>query len=147
RLASEVNKLTVDYQLRMNRQNSIARAISSLSVINLANNLMAEFSGTGTTEAENFLNRARQFQEQVHTEIYAKHVVQEYNSGNGNAITIEPAEGFDAKSAKIPVMESYQYVPLKDVFTDNLPDILLIAAWCGLFFTGAFISFIRFDVR
>ena len=145
RLASEVDKLTVDYKIRVDKQNRIAGAISSLSVINLANNLMAEFSATGATEAENFLNQAKQFQEQVNTDVYAKFIFREYFSKGASSSSVQQIAG--AGEIKIPLMDAYRYVPLQDVFMNNLKDILLIAAYCLLFFVGAFISFTRFDVR
>lgn len=145
--AAELGKLVTDYQLRRNKQNRIAKTISSMSVINLANNLMAEFSSTGYSEAENFLNQSKQFQETIESEIYSKLLYKVYRTKSGTASTTDVAEGFNMQKSELPAMENYTFLRTKDIFMRNITDIILIACYCLLFFVGAFISFTRFDVR
>ena len=147
RLAAETTRLTDDYAMRTNRQTRLTNIISCLSPVGIANNLMAEFSGTGYSEADNFTRQAAQFQEMVKQEIYDKFIVKEYNAGNSTAITAKTVEGFYPGKAPVPALDGYKYLGVGAILQRNLPDITLLFLYTMLFFVCAFISFLRFDVR
>ncbi|MDR1223518.1 MAG: ABC transporter permease [Tannerella sp.] len=147
RIITETGLLSNDYDMRCNRQNNLAATIARLSPVGIVNNLMAEFSGTGHLEADNFLQHAKQYQETVKQDIYDKIIVKEYYSGSGSMTTTHQVDGFDSNTASVPVLDSYKYLGAGDVLQRNLVDIALLCVYGLLFFVCAFVSFLRFDVR
>ena len=145
RLNSEIEKLTNDYTIRKNKQNNIAENIARLSPINSINNLIAEFSYTGYSEVDNFLQHAKDYQATVKQEVYDKVSLKIYRSKGGTSSYSSYDDEFDSK--KIPVLENYKHVDISKVFQQNWVDITLLCVYSLLFFVGAFISFLRFDVR
>lgn len=146
-LVSEINKITADYDMRQRKQNRISKVFSSLSFINSANNLMAELSSTGYSEADNFLKQAQQYQEMVKQNIYDKFIYNIYRTRGGWASGTDKIGDFDEDKLPIPVLDTYKHASIAQVIQQNWTDIVLLAAYCLLFFVGAFISFQRFDVR
>jgi ABC-type transport system involved in multi-copper enzyme maturation permease subunit len=148
RLITETNQLSNDYDMRCNRQNSLAGTIARLSPIGVVNNLMAEFSGTGHSEADNFLQHAKQYQEMVKQEIYDKIIIKEYyGKGSSMSLGLGTVDGFDQSKAPIPVLENYKYLSVGAILQQNQLDIILLCVYGLLFFAFAFVSFLRFDVR
>jgi hypothetical protein len=144
-LASETERLVNDYNMRSNRQNNIARNIARLSPINTVNNLMAEFSGTGHSEAENFLQQAKQYQADVKNNYYDKIIIKTYKAPGSS---MSRGTGIpDDVPKNVPVLDNYKYVSISQIFQQNWIDIALLGFYCLLFFLCAFISFLRFDVR
>ncbi|MDR2038612.1 MAG: ABC transporter permease [Bacteroidales bacterium] len=146
RIVDEINKLTIDYKIRCDKQNKIAKAISSLSIINSTNNLMAEFSGTGYSEANNFQEQAKQYQEMIKQILYDKIEHKIYYSQYGSSTSTSIPSGF-SDNFQIPVLDHYKYLDVSQTVRQNWIDILLLFFYCILFFVGAFASFLRFDVR
>jgi ABC-type transport system involved in multi-copper enzyme maturation permease subunit len=149
RLLTETGLLSNDYDMRCNRQNNLAATIARLSPIGIVNNLMAEFSGTGHSEADNFLQQAKQYQETVKREVYDRFIVKEYysNGGSSRSSSSRAADGFDSNEASVPVLDNYKYLSVGAILQQNRMDIILLCVYGLLFFTFAFISFLRFDVR
>jgi ABC-type transport system involved in multi-copper enzyme maturation permease subunit len=147
RLITETTRLSNDYTLRCNRQNNLAATIARLSPIGIVNNLMAEFSGTGHSEADNFLQHAKQYQETVKREIYDNFTIRIYRSKGGTTMNTIPVEGFDRDTAPVPVLDNYKYLSVGTILQQNRLDIILLCVYGLLFFAFAFISFLRFDVR
>ena len=145
RLNSEIEKLINDYTLRKNKQNKISENIARLSPINSLNNLIAEFSYTGYSEADNFLQQAKDYQAAVKQEVYDKISLKIYRAKGSTSSNSSYNEDFDY--SKIPVLENYKNVDLSKVFQQNWVDIMLLCLYGLLFFVCAFISFLRFDVR
>jgi ABC-type transport system involved in multi-copper enzyme maturation permease subunit len=147
RLIAETNLLSNDYIMRCNRQNNLAAAIARLSPIGIVNNLMAEFSGTGHSEADNFRQHAKQYQETVKQEIYDNYIKKEYRSRAGVTINTKNVEGFSSRETPVPVLDNYEYLSIGAILQQNRLDIILLCVYGLLFFALAFISFLRFDVR
>jgi len=145
-IISETEKLTNDYNMRRNKQNNVARSISLLSPINSVNNLLAEFSGTGSSESDNFMQQAKQFQTTVKQEIYDNYEFKVYRS-KGSVSTYTTDRGFGEKNVQVPVLDNYRYLSPAKIFQQNWVDIALLGFYCLLFFVCAFVSFLRFDVR
>ncbi|MDR1172370.1 MAG: ABC transporter permease, partial [Bacteroidales bacterium] len=146
-LISETDKLTSDYTMRCDQQNRIAKSIARLSPIHSVNNLMAEISATGYSEADNFLQQAGQFQATVKQEVYDQYNIKNYHSGDGSVSMQMTADGFDAQTVPIPAIDQYRHIPVGKVLQQNWVDIMLLCLYSLLFFVCGFISFLRFDVR
>jgi ABC-type transport system involved in multi-copper enzyme maturation permease subunit len=147
RIATEINRLTSDYDTRRNRQNNLATTIACLSPIGIVNNLMAEFSGTGHSEADNFMQQAKQYQEKVKQEIYDKFIMKEYHAQSGSMTMMDTVEGFDQSQVPIPTLDHYKYLSIGAILQQNRLDIMLLCVYGILFFACAFVCFLRFDVR
>jgi ABC-type transport system involved in multi-copper enzyme maturation permease subunit len=147
RLAEEVGNLTNDYAMRCRKQNTIARNIARFSPIDAVNNLMAEFSGTGYSEVDNFMQQAGQYQATVKQELYDKIIFKVYRARGSSMMGGRPVEGFDPSKISAPVLENYKYLSVGNIVQQNILDIAVLCLYCLLFFVCAFISFLRFDVR
>ncbi len=148
RILSETEKLSNDYTIRCNKQNNIAKNIARLSPINSINNLMAEFSGTGYSESDNFMQQAKQYQTIVKQELYDKFISKAYLSKSGSIYwSAKIGGGNDDGDFPVPVLENYKYVTISKVVQQNWLDIILLCLYSLLFFVFGFISFLRFDVR
>jgi ABC-type transport system involved in multi-copper enzyme maturation permease subunit len=147
RLATEIGQLTNDYDTRCNRQNDLARTINRLSPVGIVNSLMAEFSRTGYSEADNFMQQAKQYQETVKREIHDKYIFISYKSKYGSTSSVETEKGFNERKTPLPVLDNYRYVNIDVILRQNRIDIALLCVYGILFFACAFVSFLRFDVR
>jgi ABC-type transport system involved in multi-copper enzyme maturation permease subunit len=147
RLNSEIARLTDDYTIRCNRQNNLARTITCFSPIGIVNKLMAEFSGTGYSESDNFIQQAKQYQETVKQEIYEKFNLKTYYTKGGSLTRTDPVKDFEWDKVPIPVLDHYKYQDIGAILQQNRLDILLLCVYSLLFFICAFTCFLRFDVR
>jgi hypothetical protein len=147
KIISEIEELTNDYTLRCNRQNNMARSISMLSPISSVSNLLAEFSGTGTSEIDNFMQQAAQFQSSVKQEVYDRYFYKVYRSRGGTSTYANKIGEFDDKAIPVPVLDNYRFVSIAKIFQQNWIDVALLGFYCLLFFVCGFVSFLRFDVR
>jgi hypothetical protein len=109
--------------------------------------LLAEFSSTGTSEIDNFMRQAKQFQATVKQEVYDKFVYKIYRSKGSTSSFSRQIEGFEPKDVPIPVLDPYRHVSVAKIFQQNWVDIALLGFYCLLFFVCGFVSFLRFDVR
>jgi ABC-type transport system involved in multi-copper enzyme maturation permease subunit len=145
-LAAETEKLVNDYTMRCNKQNNIARSIARLSPIHAVNSLMAEFSGTGYSEVDNFMQQAKQYQADVAHNYYDKMIFKTYKAGGGSYMSRGSGIPDDVPK-EAPTLENYKYVSVGQIFQQNRVDIALLGFYCLLFFVCGFVSFLRFDVR
>jgi hypothetical protein len=53
----------------------------------------------------------------------------------------------DYKNLPVPVMTQYRPVRIGAVLQQTWPDLILLIWYSVLFFAGAFVSFLKFDVR
>jgi len=110
--------------------------------------LTTELCGTGLLELRNRRAAAQAFQAQADAEIYGKYVIQAYALGGSRVYGNEEIKkGVDYKNLRAPVMTQYRPVRLEAVPQRTWPDIVLLVWYSALFFAGAFVSFLRFDVR
>jgi len=144
-LASETEKLTNNYTLRCNKQNTLARSIARLSPIYAVNSLMAEFSNTGYSEANNFVQQAPVYQEYIKQNYYDKMPYKTYRTGSGSMSV--GSRFSDDLPKEVPTLENYKSVSIGQIFQQNWVDIALLGFYCLLFFLCGFVSFLRFDVR
>jgi len=143
----ETEQLSNDYTMRCNRQNNVVRSISRLSPINSVNNLLAEFSGTGYSEVDNFVQQAKQFQTTVEQTVYDRFEYKIYRSQGGTSSSVKLLEDYKSQDIPVPMFDNYKHVGVAEIFQQNWVDIALLGFYCLLFFVCGFVSFLRFDVR
>lgn len=144
-LTSEMEKLVNDYTLRCNRQNNLARSIARLSPVYAVNRLMAEFSGTGYSEADYFMRQAHVYQDYIKQNYYDKMKFKVYRDEGG--YMTKGAGNSGDRPTEVPTLENYKSISLDQIFQQNWVDIMLLCLYSLLFFMCGFISFLRFDVR
>ena len=146
-IISDIDQITNDYNMRCNRQNNMAKSIAMLSPISSISNLLAEFSGTGNAEIDNFMQQAVQFQAAVKQDVYNRFEYKVRRSRGGTVSSGNKIGEFDDKDIPIPVLDNYRFVSIAKIIQQNWADVALLGFYCLLFFVCGFVSFLRFDVR
>ncbi len=148
RIAVETSQIDRDYANLSRVQEVIAVNLSRLSPLSCFTYVVTELSGTGLLELENFRDRAGRFQEQVSKTIYDNYITRRYGNTSGStSISTMNKEGFSEKNVPVPHMSDYRHVTVTQALKTVWVDILLLALYTILFFAGAFVSFLRYDVR
>jgi len=147
RLEKELGTVENDYRQKQEHQMNIASNLSRVSPISSYSFLTTELCNTGLTELNNCKNTAQKFQYQINSEIYNNYIDFQYFFKGSSVFSTEPKKGFDHRNIQVPVMTQYEPVPLNAIFQKIWPDIVLLIWYSIFFFTGAFVSFLRFDVR
>ncbi len=127
-----------DIEVREGKRNALAVAIARLSPVTSFIRPMAELARTGRLEYEQFQGGVRRFEETLNRDIFGKYKMTLYKH----------AVLFD--SAVLPVAAPvFTYVPAapRAIVRDVLPDIVLLVLFNLVFFAGAFVAFLRYDVR
>lgn len=146
RLSVATANLQRDYDNSVHEQETVSMLISRISPISCFTYILTELAGTGVGEIDNFKHQAEQFQEHVKETVYDKFRYRQYGAGGYNmGFYAEP--GVDAGSMPIPEMTGYRRATVAGAFGRTWPDILLLAIYTVLFFAGAFVRFLRYDVR
>ena len=147
RTANVIRQIEQDYKNKRNVQASIAMNLSRISPVSCYTYLLSELSGTGVTEPENFDENAQRYQDEVKRSVYDNFVSISYGGvGMGTASTSYTVEGFDWSKASLPEM-NYRHQILAEALQAGWADILLLFLFNILFFTVAFLSFRKYDVR
>lgn len=147
RINKELGIIENDYRQKQEHQMNIASNLSRISPISSYSFLSTELCNTGLMELNNCKNSAQKFQYQINSEIYNNYIDFQYFFKGSSAFSTEPKKGFDPKNIQVPVMTQYEPVPLNAIFQKIWPDIVLLIWYSIFFFTGAFVSFLRFDAR
>ena len=148
RIITETSRIERDYANLSRKQEGIAVNLARISPLSCFTYVVTELSGTGLLELENFRNRAERFQEQVNKAIYNNYITKRYGNTSGStAISTMNKEGFEDKRVPIPNMSDYRHVSAVEALRTVWIDILLLGMYALLFFAGAFVSFLRYDVR
>ena len=147
RIATTVRGIDTGYTNERRAQLTIARNISRLSPVSCFQFILSEIAGTGLMEVDNWQQAAEQFQDQVTQDVYDKFDVRVYAGFSGSSTYSDVVDGFDPETAPVPQMNDYRPVHVVDALGMVWPDLLLLALYTVLFFAGAFVKFIRYDVR
>jgi len=139
-------KLTGAFQIldrdednRRNAQMRLAVNISRLSPVSCFVRPMAEVARTGWMQFELFRQDVGRFGAALDDEVYGQY--QEFRQKGGSNV------GFKGDgSAPAPMFQPGR-IRAGDVVKNVLPDALLLVAFNLLFFSGAFVAFLRYDVR
>lgn len=126
-----------DYQARMRGQQKLAVNLSRISPASALMFASMSLARTGINEHERFLNSVKTYKP-----IFTKWV----NEKMMRSVDIETGE---TGKPKLDDMPQHEFIPekLSDSFKRMLPDLVLMVFLIILFFVGAYVSFIRYDVR
>jgi ABC-type transport system involved in multi-copper enzyme maturation permease subunit len=147
RMSKEARRIEENYTNQRRAQVVTAANLSRLSPICCFTYALSEMAGTGTSEIENFSKQARQFQETMKRNYYDNFEFSEYRTDNQWSGGYYRKEGFDLDKFPVPHMSSYRHVGLAGALSVCWWDIVLLILFSVLFFAGAFVSFLRYDVR
>ncbi|MBN2317027.1 MAG: ABC transporter permease subunit [Sedimentisphaerales bacterium] len=129
-------------------QTIIAVNLSRLSPICCLTYALSELAGTGTLEMQSFMRKAQQFQEQVQDAVYDNFEIMEIPTGPRGGMNVAYAkDGIDPNSIQVPQLSGYQHTTLSEALQTSWVDIVLLALFSILFFVGAYVKFLKYDVR
>ena len=123
----------------MNIQNIIAINISRLSPASCYTYLVSGLSHTGTREYKKFTENAQEFQDEVKKAIYDNYEKIATKSFSQTTTLRDPPD-------TVPDMR-YRYANMAEILEAGLVDMILSFGFTFLFFTLAFVTFNRYDVR
>ncbi len=139
KLTEAFQKLDREQDNRQNAQMQLAVHISRLSPVSCFVRPMAEVARTGWMQFEQYRQDVGRFGAALDDQVYGQY--QEFRQKGGSNV------GFKGNgSAPAPVLQAGR-IRTEDVVKNVLPDALLLVAFNLLFFTGAFVAFLRYDVR
>jgi hypothetical protein len=126
-----------DYQTKMHQQQKLAENLSRVSPTSAMMFGTMSLARTGVNEHDRFLSSVRTYKP-----IFTKWVNQKMGTDQ------PPQEGAQV-SLDLSDMPQHEFIPegLGDSFKRVLPDIILMVFLIIFFFVGAFVSFLRYDVR
>jgi ABC-type transport system involved in multi-copper enzyme maturation permease subunit len=136
----QLGAIEEDHRIRQNTQLKLASTLSRLSPTASFAFLMTGFSNTGLQSMENLYRSAQQFHNDVSREIHSKGYKDDIPE-MGMRMSMEWVSADDIPQFQTP------HQPLDQVLQDGWVDILLLILFNVLFFTGAYVSFLRYDVR
>ena len=121
-----------DYQMKMRGQEKLAINLSRISPASALMFGSMSLARTGISEYERFLNSIRTYKP-----IFTKWINEKSFSGNQESLP------------NLDDMPQVEFLPEKmsDSFKHMLPDLVLMIFLIILFFVGAYISFLKYDVR
>jgi len=139
RINNEIGQIVQSHKNKMNIQNAIAMYISRLSPACCYSYLVSGLSNTGTREYDKFMENAQEFQDTVKKTIYDNYLSRVYEGGSSGHMLHRPPD-------TVPDMH-YRYSSLTEILEAGLVDVILSIGFTFLFFTMAFVTFNRYDVR
>jgi ABC-type transport system involved in multi-copper enzyme maturation permease subunit len=139
-------KLTAAFQMlereqstRQNAQIRLAADISRLSPVGCFVRPLSEIARTGWMQAERFVQDVDRFGAAIDDQVYGQY--KEFRQKGGASV------GFKGdRLTAAPVFQSTR-IPTEDIVKNTLPDALLLVVFNALFFAGAFVVFLKYDVR
>jgi ABC-type transport system involved in multi-copper enzyme maturation permease subunit len=134
RIAAERTKINDQFRKEMGAQIRLTRLLAKLSPTALFTIAVCDLSGTGVQEQEHFRDLLKRYSSQWVTYAYDKF---------DPAIFQGEAE-LDASDHPV-----FVYAPLtfNDRIGETFIDILILIGWNLVFFMGAYLSFMRYDVK
>ena len=137
----EIQSVQDEYKRRKAQQVKLAAVLSRVSPLGSLTYGMTSLAGTGLDDAEALETRARQFHNEVARDVHSigwKDMI----PGKGMRMTFGGWITFD----EVP---KFDYVPrsLGEEFHSCWMDMALLALFNLLFFAGAYVAFLRYDVR
>ena len=143
RIANEIGQIAQNHKNKMNIQNTIAMYISRLSPACCYSYLMSGLSNTGLVENDQLMENAQKFQDQVKTAIYDNYQRRIWKIGGSTTFGGTRLNKFPDT---VPDMH-YRYSNLIEALEAGLVDVILSFGFAFIFFTLAFGTFNRYDVR
>ena len=136
---TRVSQIEQEHQNEKQRQSAIAMNISRLSPVSCFMYAMSTLAGTGLMEEPAIKESARRFEEQMQDNVYAKvFTVKLKNSSSSSS-------NFEGNNPPPQFQQS------KRSFTDILKfiwlDMVLLCLFNMILFAGAYVAFLKYDVR
>lgn len=144
RINNEIKKLENQYEIRKDNQYNLIKNISRFSPVCCYKYMLAELTGTGFSEIDNFNNYADEFQYNVQHDIYDNWIYKRYRIGEN---VYSYYSQVDKKTLLVPHINNYTHVKLKEVINYILIDMCIIIIVTIIFFIICFVKFIKYDVR
>ena len=132
-------ELEDEYQAKRRAQQNIALNVSRISPASSLTFAAMSLGRTGIHEHERFLNSIKQYKP-VFTKWANAKMMQSINFKDPTAQQAKP----DIND--MPV-QNFQFESLRDSFARAIPDFAIMMFMIILFFAGAFVSFLKYDVR
>jgi ABC-2 type transport system permease protein len=140
RKISENNaKIDRDYQLKKDAQQSLAMYLSRISPASALTFGSMSLARTGIDEYNRFLNSTRAYKPIIRNWYYTNSSLRDPATGRVNQIDLKVLAGMP--------QNSFQPEILSQSLARTLPDFGLMIAMIIIFFVGAYVSFLRYDVR
>lgn len=139
KLVEKLQKIDRDVEKKRNTQMSIATNFARLSPVSCFIKPLAEVSHTGWNEYQRFKEKISQFQQVLNKEVFYKQRRTRYRRSVGSHFAGD-------MTAPAPKFE-YSRIPFENIVRNILPDFILLVIFNILFFTGAFVGFLRYDAR
>ena len=136
---AELYKIDSYYESKRNNQAIFAKYISRLSPVSCFIHLITEMSDTGFLEYEQLKQTSMRFKNLIDAEISNKAAGAWF--GDGGYSTFRG----DYK-APMPKVE-FRRISLASVLKNVMPDFILLVFYGFLFFTGAYVAFLKYDLR
>ncbi len=127
------------YEKKRDGQLRVSMNLARLSPVSCFVRPLAEIAGTGWLEYRRFTDGVLRFQRTLNEEIYSKNIVQRSGGGIGISFNGE----IEAAAPRLAEVR----LNFENVVKDVLPDFLLLLLFNALFFTGAFVAFLKYDAR
>jgi ABC-type transport system involved in multi-copper enzyme maturation permease subunit len=126
-----------DYQMKMRQQQKLAVNLSRISPASALMFASMTLGRTGISEHERFLNSVKTYKP-----IFSKWINQKIGSSQA------PQAG-ERPKLDLSDMPQHEFTPegFSESMTRTLPDLFLMVFLIILFFVGAYVSFLRYDVR
>jgi len=126
-----------DYQMKMRQQQRLAVNLSRISPASALMFASMSLGRTGVSEHERFLNSVKAYKP-----IFTKWINKKMSSP-------QPPQAGEQTKLDLSDMPQHEFTPeeFSESMVRMLPDLFLMVFLIILFFVGAYVSFIRYDVR
>ena len=138
-LAQGLRDIDLKYNSQRASQASIARNIARLSPLCCFSHFLVELSRTGILANHRWQETHQRLREVLDREIAGRQKSIRYGNMSQSS--------FNGDRSDPAPRVHYQDIPRGAVFKASWPDLLLLALYGLLFFSGAFAAFMRYDVR
>ncbi len=132
RIADRKRQISTGFQREMGDQVRLAQGLSRISPLASYVYAVSGLAGSGVDEQFRFQNALLDYQREIQRFVYAAY---ERKSKTG---TLE-LSGYPRLVFKA--------APLSDRIAGAVTDLLLLGMWNGVFFAGAYVGFLKYDVR
>ncbi|HSQ78962.1 MAG TPA: ABC transporter permease subunit [Candidatus Bathyarchaeia archaeon] len=139
RLNADLDRLDAEFERRRGRQAALARTIARLSPVSCFVHIVTELAGTGFTEEAAWRETRARFKQLLDREIAPKMLMHTFGQATYGSMDLDR----EAPAPKLPP----DVVPLERRLDAVGLDLALLAAYGILFFAGAAVVFLRYDVR
>jgi len=138
KITGSLQKLDQEWEKRREIQRSMAMNLARLSPVSCFIRPMAEISKTGWLEWQAFTKDVTRFQQVLNDKVFNQNVFEVTKGG------IQSHEG--KYSGPAPIFH-LQPIPSESLVKNILPDFILLVIYNLLFFSGAYVKFLRYDAR